>query len=48
MNLRHLFKIDLDDPSGSNRELWLKLVALIVRAVAVLVILFVIFRNWAT
>ena len=44
MNLSDLLKIDLDDPNATNRELSLKL-AVILRAIAVLVILFAIFRK---
>lgn len=46
MNLRDLLKIDLDDSNATNREISLKLVAAILRAVAVLVILFAMVRKW--
>ena len=44
MTLRDLFKIDLDAPNQTNRELWLKLVALILRVVAVLSIVFAVVK----
>ena len=46
MNLRDLFKIDLD-ATDTNRELWLKIVAVILRAVAVLAVLVAIIKTWA-
>lgn len=46
MNLRDLFKIELDAASDTNRELWLKIVAVILRAIAALSILFVIVKTW--
>ena len=46
MNLRNLFKVDLDAPNETNRELWLKLVAVILRAVAVVSVLFAIVKTW--
>ena len=46
MNLRDLLKIDLDGLNATNRELWLELLTMILRVVAVLVILFAIVRTW--
>lgn len=48
MNLRDLFEIDLDAANDTSRELRLKLVAVILRAVAVLSILFAIVKAWVT
>lgn len=46
MNLGDLFRIDLDDQSATNREVCLKVLAVILRTVAVLMILSVIAHKW--
>ena len=46
MNLRDLLKIDLDAANDTSRELWLKLVVVVLRAVAALSILFAIVKTW--
>lgn len=48
MNLRDLFEINVDDPNATTRELWLKLVAMVLRAVAGLVILLAVVRAWSS